>query len=347
MSTTLVRPSQLGQILAKTIPTQLPVLITGAPGIGKSDIVTQAAKAANAEIIISHPAVADPTDVKGLPWVANDAIHATFLPYGDLHRAITATKPTVWFLDDLGQAPASVQAGYMQLLLARQVGEHVLPDCISFIAATNRRVDRAGVSGILEPVKSRFTTILELSPTLDDWCSWAIASNVPSEVIAYLRFQPDFLQKFNPTADLVNSPSPRTWANLGKLLNLGLPKEMEVMAFAGAVGEEAAVNFTSFLRLYRDLPNPDAIMMAPDSAIIPKEISTLYAVSTALAARANANNFSRVMTYLERLEQNGYAEYSVLCIRDALLRDKNITTSPAFIKAMSGHFGQLINGGTI
>src|SRR5258706_16400244 len=113
-----MKPRQLLAFLAKTIREGLAVLIQGAPGVGKSDIVAQAAIAADAELILSHPAVSDPTDVKGLPWVVKGK--ADFLPFGELERAINATERTVWFLDDLGQATAAVQASYMQLLLARR-----------------------------------------------------------------------------------------------------------------------------------------------------------------------------------------------------------------------------------
>src|SRR5712664_2410056 len=97
-----MRPTELLTLLAQTIAARIPVLITGAPGIGKSDLVAQAASDAGADLILSHPAVADPTDAKGLPWVVDGA--ATFLPFGELQRALAADKPTVWFLDDLGQA---------------------------------------------------------------------------------------------------------------------------------------------------------------------------------------------------------------------------------------------------
>src|SRR5690606_26802195 len=144
------------------------------------------------------------TDVKGLPWIVDGSAH--FLPFGELDRALHADKLTVWFLDDLGQASPAVQASYMQLLLARRVNGHVLSDHVTFIAATNRRTDRAGVSGILEPVKSRFTTIVELGAHLDDWCQWAISRDIAPELISFIRFQPDLLCKFQASADLTNCP---------------------------------------------------------------------------------------------------------------------------------------------
>lgn len=350
MALVSIRPALLKTLLAETIAARLPTLIVGAPGVGKSELVSQAASDANANIIISHPAVADPTDAKGLPWPGKDGEHATFLPFGELKHALDAVKPTVWFLDDLGQATPAVQASFMQLLLARRVNGHVLPDCVTFVAATNRRGDKAGVGGILEPVKSRFTTIVELAPTLDDWCAWALNHGVPPELIAFLRFRPELLHKFTASADMDNSPCPRTWKAVADIMTktqLGKHQSLLYPAVAGAVGEGAAVEFVSFLKTFRNLPNPDAILLNPDTAKIPSDPSALYAVSAALAHRANANNFDRVMTYMRRLKDAGFAEFAVLCIRDAEQKTPDIANTPAFMGAMAGDFGNLISGGNV
>lgn len=344
MSTLALSPTELSSFLAKTISAHLPVLITGAPGIGKSDIVAQAAEAAEADLILSHPAVADPTDAKGLPWAKEGATEATFLPFGDLARAVKAKKPTVWFLDDLGQATPAVQASFMQLLLARQVNGHCLPDCVSFVAATNRRTDRANVSGILEPVKSRFTAIVELRADLDDWCAWALDHDVPPELVAFIRFRPDLLCNFQPSADLTQSPVPRTWAHCGKLMSLGLPSSMELSAYAGAVGEGAAIELVAFLRMFRELPSIDAIMIDPKAAAIPTSPATLYAVTTALASRANAKNFSRLAVYAQRLTDERHGEFAALLLKDALRREPAIAQTPSFVRLASGELGQLIGG---
>lgn len=340
-----MRPKDLAVFLNHVIAARLPVLITGAPGIGKSDIVAQAAAAAGADVILSHPAVADPTDAKGLPWIAPDGKSATFLPFGELAQAMRATKPTVWFLDDLGQAPPSVQASFMQLLLARRVNGHVLPDCVTFLAATNRRTDRAGVSGILEPVKSRFAAIVELEAHIDDWCAWAFDAGMPPELVAFLRFRPDLLCAFTPSADLTNCPLPRTWASAGRLLALGLPGHIQHAAITGAVGEGAAVEFGAFLRLYKELPSIDGILVDPDAAAIPKEPATRYAVVTALAMRSNARNFGRIARYAERLTEAGAGEFAALLVRDAVRKDNSITQTPEFVRLAAGDLGQLISGG--
>lgn len=341
-----MRPRDVTSFLETTLPARLPILLTGAPGVGKSDLVAQAAAGAGCDLIISHPVVADPTDAKGLPWPAPDGRTAHFLPFGDMARALSAESPTVWFLDDLGQASPAVQASFMQLLLARRVNGHVLPEHVTFVAATNRRTDRAGVSGILEPVKSRFASIVEVEANLDDWSAWALDHDQPVELVAFLRFRPDLLHVFAPTADLTNSPSPRTWANAGRLVALALPPALELPALGGAVGAPAAAELVAFLRMVRDPAlNLDAILLSPDTADIPTAPSALYAVATGLAARATAANFGRIARYCERLAAASKAEFAVLTLRDCVRRDKAVCLAPAFVRLASGPLGKLVAGG--
>ena len=336
-----MRPTQVRTLLSATIKAAMPVLIVGKPGVGKSDVVEQASQDAGAEILVSHPAVADPTDAKGLPWAEPGATQATFLPFGDLALAMAATKRLTWFLDDLGQASPAVQASFMQLLLARRVNGHKLPDCVTFVAATNRREDRAGVSGILEPVKSRFTTIIEMEADPDDWTMWAVSHSIRAEIIAFIRMRPELLCNFQPTGDMKNSPCPRTWAHASKILNLNLSNGMENLALAGAVGEGAAAEFEGFLQMFRNLPvSPDEILLDPNAADVPKEPSHLYAISSALAFKGTAENFGRILTYAKRMPQ----EFGVLTIRDTVRRNRKVTQHADFAKFAASKLGRLVSG---
>lgn len=340
-----MRANELADLLATTIPAGVPILVVGAPGVGKSQIVEHATKQVGANLIVSHPAVSDPTDAKGLPWVAADQESARFLPFGDLAEAVKATTPTVWFLDDLGQAPPGVQASFMQLLLARRVNEHVLPSCVTFVAATNRRTDKANVSGILEPIKSRFGAIVELEPNLDDWCAWALTHTIQPKIIAFLRFRPELLNKFAPTADLTNSPIPRTWAHASRLMGLALPQPVLRQAIAGAVGEGATVELFAFLQVYDELPDLDTIIANPDGwGFIPKKPATLYAVATGLAVKATHATLAPIVTYAERLAGKGHGEFAALLLRDIVRRDPSLMSTAPFVAALRGSLGKLIHG---
>ncbi|WP_186157303.1 ATP-binding protein [Burkholderia gladioli] len=336
-------PARLTQLLAAYIPSRLPVLITGRPGIGKSDIVEAATEAAGHALLISHPVVEDPTDSKGLPFPSDDGRHARFLPFGDLERALSATQPLVWFFDDLGQASPAVQAAKMQLLLARRIGEHQLPECVTFVAATNRRSDNAGVIGVLDPLISRFAAVVELEATVDDWTAWAVRQNVAPELIAFIRFRPHLLWEARSGRDIVASASPRKWGFLAKTIS-AVPPDLLPDAISATVGEAAGSELQSFLAIYRALPSVDAILLNPDLGVIPDEASILYAITAALAHKACDSNFERVLRYADRLAGAGQREFTALLVRDAIARAPELASHHAFIRAQGGEIGKIIRG---
>ncbi|KKM51629.1 hypothetical protein LCGC14_1555330, partial [marine sediment metagenome] len=293
-----------------------------------SDIIAGIADELNMELLVSHPVVSDPTDYKGLPGIVDG--EADFLPFGDLKALITAKKPTIAFLDDLGQAPAVVQAAAMQLILARQVNGKAISDKVIFVAATNRREDRAGVTGILEPVKSRFATIIELTVDSDQWIEWAFENDMPAELIGFVHFRPSLLHSPSPTADIVNHPCPRTIAYAGKLMQAGLD---DVETLAGAIGEGCASELVGFIKVFRSLPNIAAILADPDNAAVPDEPAALYAVVSALVDRVTEDNAQRILRYGERLP----ADFSVLMVRDMIRKKPAIQNTTAFIQWATTH----------
>ena len=316
-------------LLATTIPAKLPVLIKGRPGVGKSDIVEQATASAKADFVLMHPAVLSPIDFTGLPANVNGL--AQFLPFGSLRRLVEAKKLTVCFLDDLGQAAAVVQAAAMQLILARCVGDHKVSPHVVFLAATNRREDKAGVTGILEPVKSRFATIVELEPSVDDWAQWALDHNVPPVLVAFVRFRPELmLAKFVPTQDIINQPCPRTVTHLGKLYAAGV---RDAEALAGAAGTAFATEFTGFVKVWEELPSVEGIVLNPASATVPKNPAALYAITTAVANRIDAKVAGKVLKYLTRLPE----EFSVLGVRDAHRRCPEMVNCREFVEWAAAH----------
>jgi hypothetical protein len=319
-----MKASKLTTVLTKTIEAGESVLITGAPGIGKSDVVAKAAKAAGAKLLVSHPVVSDPTDFKGMPAVVDGEAH--FLPFGDLQKLIDADEKTVCFLDDLGQSAPAVQAAAMQLILARRINDHKVSDHVVFVAATNRRQDKAGVSGILEPVKSRFASIIELEVDVKDWTNWAMENEVPAEVIAFIRFRPELLMDTEkPSNEIVNRPSPRTVTAMGRLYKLGLDDHETL---AGAVGQGLASEYLGFIKVFKDLPSIEGILEDPKDAPVPTEPAALYAVSTALAMKAKKKTAEAIITYAGRLPE----EFNVLCVRDTTRQYPKAAETDAFIE---------------
>ena len=85
-------------------------------------------------------------------------------------------------------------------------------NCVSFIALTNRRVDRAGISSILEPVSLALRQSSSCRPAFDPGRTTGAGHGIGAMLIAFLRFKPDLLTApSSRQPDWPNSPVPRTW----------------------------------------------------------------------------------------------------------------------------------------
>jgi hypothetical protein len=93
------------------------------------------------------------------------------------------------------------------------------------------------------------------------------------------------------------------------------------------VGEGAGAEFFSFLRLLHELPSTDEILLNPTTTNVPNDPSAAIAAATALGRVINDRNIGQAGQYLSRME----AEYHVLAMRDAALRDSSITRTSTFI----------------
>jgi hypothetical protein len=324
-----MKPSTAAQIIEKMILNYKPVLLVGMPGIGKTSIVDQVKEKTESDMMTSHPVVNDPTDGKGFPCVIDGV--AQFLPFGDLRYALDYSgERLIWFLDDLGQARPAVQAAYMQLLLARRINGHKLPDSVVFIAATNRREDKAGVSGILEPVKSRFHMIIEIEPDVESFISWGLTSGrIRKEVIACLRLFPELLVS-PPSREIKPSANPRVWEFASQSLDANFPPALIYDSLISCLGEEAGSQLYGMITVFKNLPSVASIIKAPGSVEFPTNPSSLHALCTVLAKylEKKPEKVDPVFKFAGRLP----GDFSVCLIRDSLALNSSLTDTKAFQK---------------
>jgi hypothetical protein len=123
---------------------------------------------------------------------------------------------------------------------------------------------------------------------------------------------------------------------VGKLQLAGTPPGLEYTLFTGAAGQGYATEYLAFLKIFRNLPNPDLVLMSPHTAEIPTDPATLYALCGALAARASDQNFGRLIEYANRLseEEHGgmkHGEFSLMLISDVLQTKSELKNTKAFI----------------
>lgn len=316
--------TKFSEILKKAITAKIPLLVKGQPGIGKTGVVESVTAQLEADIIVCHPVVDEPTDYKGLPAKMGDT--AVFLPYENLATLQKAEKLTVCFFDDLGQAHESVQKAIMQLIYGRKINGKRISDNIVFIGATNDIGQKAGVKGIIEPLKSRFASIIELQANFSDWKIWAAQNGISPAILAFLENFNEHFNCFNPTNALTNQPCPRTWHYMDKWIKLDV---VDKEVFCGCVGESAGCAFYDFLTIYGYISTLiKSVITKPNLTPSVREIIeargkgdsetiVTFALLAALSSLANENNLDNIFSYCQRTMQGDFKHTFVKIICDS------------------------------
>ncbi len=331
-----MKPSIIIDNLKSLIAIRRPVFIWGPPGVGKSQVVAQTAARLGLDLVDIRAVLLDPVDLRGLPHIDGNGLTSwrppDFLPQDG---------EGLLFLDELNAAPPLVQAACYQLVLDRRLGEYELPEGWRIVAAGNRETDRAVTHRMPSALANRFVHLnFDVDP--DDWIIWAQSAGLAPEVIAFIRFRPGLLHAFDPRKDDKAFPTPRSWEFVSQIMSSrrngarAVPPHAEVIA--GTVGEGAGAEFCGYLRICQDLPDPDKLLARPETAPVPGDPATLYAICELLSKRTTKENLTQIMTYAGRLPP----EFSVLLVRDAARVNSGIVHTPAFGEWAAAHADVLL-----
>ena len=113
-----------------------------------------------------------------------------------------------------------------------------------------------------------------------------------------------------------------------KLPFMGSTPDEQFYGVASVIGDGPAGEFIAFKQSADKMPDLDKVLASPHSVSVPDDPSILFAVSGALASRADENNFKDIMAYAKRMP----AEYQVVIVRDSLAKDRDLIQTTAFQK---------------
>jgi len=202
------------RIISALAPTQS-VLLLSAPGVGKSAAVEQAAFAAGLECKSLLGTQIAPEDVSGIPRIVGE--RSVFCPPRVLLPEDKDAKPFCLFLDELPACSPDIQKAFYSLLLERRVGEYPLPKGTWVVAAGNRAEDRSLVRSLSAALVNR-VTILNVKVSVKEWLQWAHENGVRREILAFILFAPESLQRPVPATPSPFS-TPRAWVQFSKSLD--------------------------------------------------------------------------------------------------------------------------------
>jgi hypothetical protein len=282
------------EALTLAVAADLPVLLWGEPGIGKTAALNQLADALDLPLTTVIASVHEPSDFSGLPVVGDDpAVQGVPMAPPDWAVRLVRAGRGLLFLDELSTAPPAVQAALLRLVLERRVGALRLPPGVRIVAAANPRSSAADGWELSAPLANRF---VHLQWTYDHetvvrglggvWPLAALPHLDPArlpDAVAYARRAVCGLLATRPALvhRLPNSesrrggpwPSPRSWDMTLRLVAFATAaaasRDVLSMLVRGTVGDGPGLELLASLDRM-DLPDPETLLADPGSAVLPE-----------------------------------------------------------------------------
>lgn len=357
----------------------VPYLVEGAPGIGKTSFHEQLADARDAHIEVIISSLRDPTDFAGLPIkVANDAGKPGVYLAPPLW-AIRANEHaesgqfTIVLFDEITTAAPATQAALLRVIHERWVGDTQLHREVRVAAAANPSEQAAGGWDLTPPLANRF---LHLNWTVSpqDWADGIIsgfpapAALVVDEAAAQAAFNTNKVLvasfvKHAGKEHLINVPkdeakagkawpSPRTWEMAAKLLAYreagGLDKQLDIVLLRGTVGDAEAMAFKTWLK-EQNLPDPEKLLKNPTDFKLPERGDVVYTVLNSVVASVINNKtparWKAGWTILKLAGEQG--AYDVGCQAARLLAEHSDTNLDVPLDEIKPYIDMLVAAGYV
>ncbi|MEU7874888.1 AAA family ATPase [Dactylosporangium sp. NPDC049140] len=294
------------EALTLAVAADLPVLLWGEPGIGKTAALDQLAAALDLPLTTVIASVHEPSDFAGLPIPGDDpAAQGVAMAPPDWAVRLVKAGRGLLFLDELSTAPPAVQAALLRVVLERRIGALRLPAGVRIVAAANPRGSAADGWELSAPLANRFVHLQWAHrhevvvrglggvwprtrlPELDAGRLGDAVAFARRAVCGLLAARPKLVHQLPASESRRGGawPSPRSWDMALRLVAFataaGTSREVLSMLVRGAVGDGPGLELLASLdRL--DLPDPEELLEDPSAAVLPERGDLRQAVLDAV-----------------------------------------------------------------
>lgn len=315
-----------------------PIMLWGPPGVGKSQIVKELCAQLGIQFIDVRLSQLEPVDIRGIPVPAGDRVKwvvSTMWPSEMQSRGIV-------LFDELPAADRALQVAAYELLLDRRLGDlYQLPAGWLVMGAGNRREDNA-VSFPLSSALSNRLLHLEIAADIESWSAYAISKGFPSELVAFLRFKPEYLLA-NDDHNQRGWPSPRSWERVAFLLKseLYLDEYSQQLMITGLIGESACTELLAFLQASKLRFDVPAMLRGDVPVDIPETVDQQLTFCTSLAQilwKGESHLEQRRLSVFFEISLKLTSDLATLLLMDAL-RVEDDTDANSRAERMFAHPG--------
>lgn len=334
------RPNLQLEALTLAVAADLPVLLWGEPGIGKTAALTQLSNTLDLPLTTVIASVHEPSDFSGLPIIGDDPA-TQGVPMAPPEWAVRLVREGrgLLFLDELSTAPPAVQAALLRLVLERRIGTLRLPPGVRIVAAANPRSSAADGWELSPPLANRFVHLnwvhdhevvvrglggtwpYATLPTLDPEKFPEAVDFARRAVCGLLAGRPKLVHQL-PSSEARRGgawPSPRSWEMTVRLIAFataaGASRDVLSLLVRGSVGDGPGFELlTSIDRM--DLPDPELLLADPDAADLPTRgdlrQAALDAVVAAVRSRRTKARWDAAWVLLAKAAETGAPDLVVV-----------------------------------
>ncbi|WP_439029571.1 AAA family ATPase [Gordonia terrae] len=334
------RPHDQLEALALAVAADLPVVLWGEPGIGKTAALTQLADSLDMPLTTVIASVHEPSDFSGLPVVGDDpASRGVPMAPPDWAVRLADAGRGLLFLDELSTAPPAVQAALLRLVLERRVGALQLPPGVRIVAAANPPSSAADGWELSAPLANRFVHLHwthdhdvvvrglggtwphATLPTLDRQKFAAAVEFARRAVCTLLAARPALVHQLPGSQTRRGGawPSPRSWDATIRLLAFATASsaspDVVSLLIRGAVGDGPGFELLASID-HMDLPDPELLLADPSAAELPERgdlrQATLDAVVAAVRRHPDRSRWDAAWEVLARAARSGAPDLVVV-----------------------------------
>ncbi|MFH8290361.1 AAA family ATPase [Streptomyces sp. NPDC018059] len=363
-TTTEPRPDTQLEALTLAVAADLPVLLWGEPGIGKTAALTQLSVSLGLPLTTVIASVHEPSDFSGLPIIGDDpAEHGVPMAPPDWAVRLVRAGRGLLFLDELSTAPPAVQAALLRLVLERRIGALRLPPGVRIVAAANPRSSAADGWELSPPLANRFVHLQwthdhdvvvrglggvwprATLPRLDPRKLPEAVDFARRAVCGLLAARPRLVHQMpgNEARRGGAWPSPRSWETALRLIAFataaGSSRDVLALLVRGAVGDGPGLELLASLDRM-DLPDPEALLADPAGAALPERgdlrQATLDGVVEAVRRDPSKDRWDAAWALLARAVETGAPDLVVVPATTLASLRRTDWDVPASIERLTG-----------
>jgi hypothetical protein len=179
------------------------------------------------------------------------------------------------------------------------------------------------------PLANRFVRF-EMEVDFDDWKAWAYRVGIESAIIGYLAYDRSMLFTFDPTSNEKAFATPRSWEYVDSIVKSGIDTELILDSISGAVGREAAVGYSSFKKIMKQLPDLDAILDGSLTSLEEEDPKVLMALAIGLVNALRENPSDDAVTHVLDFSLQLPGEFAIMLVKDMQSNGLDVEGSAAW-----------------